>query len=160
MKTGQQVYEEFIAKVRQQDSLFICISIKDYHYSKISVILPENHDEIEQHMIYTDAMSWAYSIEEGTDTINYTDTDKPEYFKTENFKGDTFQGIFPGYRILSAVIHDEDASFEELENQFPEGECFLIDTTKESYPVIFFYEGVVVYVTDDLETFVENHIIF
>lgn len=155
MKTGRKVYDDLMTTYKNQDdNPKVSINIDIYGFENIPIILPKNHQQAEVNLMDSILMEeTSYLVAKGITSCNDTNTDKPDYFQIEASQGNEFKTIFPGYIILSAA-------FEEEEYGVLSGECFLIDANNENYPVLFFGMDGVTYVTDDLETFIENHIIF
>lgn len=149
-----KVYDDLMTRYKNQnDNPKVSIKIDSYSFENIPIVLPKNHEQTEVNLMDSVLMEeTSYLVAEGITACNDTDTDKPEHFQIEASQGDKFKTVFPGYIILSVDFEEEYGVLS--------GECFLINTNNENYPVLFFGMDGVTYVTDDLETFIENHIIF
>lgn len=149
---GQQVYNAFIEKIKklsEEENRFSLVA--GSYTASCYIILPKYIDGMKREIADVD---FIVDLSDGLGkdcilTQNYTSKKHPKYYNVQDFNPNedfgNFDKIFPGYIPLA---------FSEAEFQY--GECFLINTLDPAYSVIFVCHECVVYVTDDLESFLQT----
>lgn len=147
-KTGKEIYDELISSTKRQGFPTLRFSTECHSFTG-KIILPKDRKWVELDLMDSDLMSsMAHLVAEGITASNETKTDKPEYFIIENSNGKKFEEVFPNHLILSRGFDEE---MEEAT-----GECFLINTVDDNYPVLFFGTDGVTFVSDDLASFLKT----